>query len=289
MKMNGTLLKTALTRIARRKGDAAKIPLGSLIEFFSGEAIVVPNPKYGNIVYDVEPDYCYRPIKVIMDRRREAILRLFEENMSVFYQHPFLDSVPDRQRDRHGYYWKNGFFSEGDGRTLYAMLAHHKPARMLEMGVGNSTKMARKAIKDFDLPTEIVSIDPSPRADIRDVTDRHIQGSITSVELDFFEDLKPGDFLFIDGSHICHCGTDVPYYALNILSILKSGVYVHIHDITLPWEYSEEFRIRHYNEQYIVGAIIACEANWEITFPVNYAFREGIIPHRGGSLWLKKK
>lgn len=289
LSMNRALLASALRRIIRRKGRRPGPGTQALIDYFDGAAMVVPAPKYGNIVYDVEADYCFPAIKSLMDRRRERIASRFRNQLSPFYHHRLLDTISTEKLNEHDYHWKNGYFSEGDGRALYAMLAHCRPYRMIEMGVGNSTKMARKAIRDFGLPTEIVSIDPSPRANINGITDRHVRGSITSVATDLFAGLEPGDFLFIDGSHISHCGTDVPHYALNILPVLKPGVYVHVHDITLPWEYSNEFRIRHYNEQYVVGAMLTCEASWEIVLPVTYAFREGILPHKGGSLWLKKK
>ena len=46
------------------------------------------------------------------------------------------------------------------------MIAKYKPKTYIEIGSGNSTKVTRKAINENVLDTEIISIDPFPRANI---------------------------------------------------------------------------------------------------------------------------
>lgn len=52
-----------------------------------------------------------------------------------------------------------------------------------------------------------------------------------------FQDLEPNDILFIDCSHIIRPQGDVLYEFLEILPQVKSGVFIHIHDIFTPKDY----------------------------------------------------
>ncbi|NQV03077.1 MAG: class I SAM-dependent methyltransferase, partial [Bacteroidia bacterium] len=62
--------------------------------------------------------------------------------------------------------WNNEYLPGLDIVSLYSMIRLHKPETYIEIGSGNSTKVATKAIKDGNLSTKIISIDPSPRASI---------------------------------------------------------------------------------------------------------------------------
>jgi hypothetical protein len=287
--MGEKYLAAVLAKILVDEGVASEQLLSDLLSLFRNRIIAVPMPGYGNIVHDISDDYFFPGMKRIFEERKDTFIDFFKSSLEPFFNHPSLESISSSKQNEFDFFWDNVYFPSGDARTLYAMLGYLNPSKMIDVGVGNSTKMARKAINDFSLRTKIISIDPSPRTSIHQVTDAHIQESVTKVDTKLFGRLKAGDILFIDGSHVTHCGTDVPHYALNILPELKSGVYVHIHDIFLPWEYYEDFRIRHYNEQHVVGAFISCQACWEIVFPVHYMNREGVIPYGGGSLWILKK
>ena len=50
--------------------------------------------------------------------------------------------------------------------ALYTIIAETKPARYVEVGSGNSTRVAYKAVKEHSPDTKIISIDPYPRAEI---------------------------------------------------------------------------------------------------------------------------
>jgi hypothetical protein len=54
---------------------------------------------------------------------------------------------------------------------------------------------------------------------------------------DFFKRLNHGDLLFIDSSHTVKPGSDVNFLILEILPRLKPGVFIHFHDINLPFDY----------------------------------------------------
>ena len=285
--MRKKLLEASL-KIIHARQQAPAWSVEELFSFLEDQAIVVPNPGYGNIVYDVPDDYAFPAFTALLDRALPSLQSYFLSRLATYYAHPNLNVIPEERQDNRGFYWNNGFYPPGDARILYAMLAPYRPARMIEMGVGNSTRIARKAILDFDLPTRIVSIDPSPRANIDEVTDQHIPLSITTVDTEIFTSMKPGEFLFLDGSHVCHVGTDVPHYMMNILPLIPAGVFVHIHDIFLPWEYPGSFRTRHFNEQHVLGSMLINSNHWETVFPVHYAHRRGVIAHRGGAYWMQR-
>jgi hypothetical protein len=64
-----------------------------------------------------------------------------------------------------------------------------------------------------------------------------------------FDQLAPGDMLFIDSSHILMPGSDVDLLLNRVLPPLPKGVLVHLHDIFLPFDYPAIWGWRNYNEQ----------------------------------------
>jgi hypothetical protein len=89
-------------------------------------------------------------------------------------------------------------FSSLDAVALYGMLFEFRPKRFVEVGSGYSTKFARRAIDDHLLPSRITSIDPAPRAEIDRLCDSVIRRLLEELDLNIFDELEPGDFLFID-------------------------------------------------------------------------------------------
>lgn len=73
-------------------------------------------------------------------------------------------------------FYRNGWFENMDAVALAGMLAIKRPNNLdLEIGSGNSTKIARHAINCLGIPAKIISIDPQPRASIDTLCDRHIR------------------------------------------------------------------------------------------------------------------
>jgi len=251
-------------------------------------AIVIPLPPYGQIQAPTPEGYRFEAVAALFERQKQRIVE-FYNSIAGAWNSPNLDSITLEKPlfDELAPYWNNQYFPQGDARSLYAIAATCRPSKVIEMGVGNSTRFLRKAITDFDLPTRIISIDPTPRAKIAGVTDEHIEKSILDVDLALFDELGSGDVLFLDGSHVSLPGTDVPHYMLNIFPRLKPGVLVHIHDIFLPWEYRPRMLLRQYNEQHMVAAMLLFSDRWDILLPVNYLQTEGVLKHGGGSLWLR--
>jgi hypothetical protein len=136
------------------------------------------------------------------------------------------------------------------------MVARTNPRRYVEVGSGNSTKFARRAIQDHGLQTRIESIDPNPRADVADVADVIIRKPLERVDLPIVRSLEAGDILFIDGSHRCFMNSDATVAFLDILPWLKAGVLVHFHDIYLPYDYPPATEQDFYSEQYLLAAYL---------------------------------
>ncbi len=148
------------------------------------------------------------------------------------------------------------YFSSMDAVALYGMLFEFRPQRFVEVGSGYSTKFARRAIHDHSLRTRITSIDPAPRAEIDKLCDCVIRRPLEELDLSVFDELDPGDYLFIDSSHRTLSNSDVTVAFMDVLPRLKAGVVVHFHDIFLPYDYLPEWADRYYSEQYLLAAYL---------------------------------
>jgi hypothetical protein len=116
-----------------------------------------------------------------------------------------------------------------------------------------------------------------------------------------FDVLMESDVLFVDSSHVVKVGSDVLDLFFRILPRLKSGVYIHFHDIFHPFEYPKEWIIngKAWNEAYLLRAFLQYNDSFEIVF--FNTFLEFFHPGRfhrdmplcmknpGGSIWLRKR
>lgn len=197
--------------------------------------------------------------------------------------------------------WTQDWFPRLDGAAAYKMVRDCKPAQIVEVGSGHSTRFMVQAIKDGNLPTKFTAIDPAPRADISKLPVTLHRDIVQNCDLGIFEDLKSGDFLFIDSSHIAMPGSDVDFLFLNVLPMLPKGVIVHIHDIMLPHDYPQSWEWRGYNEQQVVAPLLS--GGYDLLFSSAFTARHmqdkvtatdiGKIHLSDGafetSLWLKKR
>lgn len=194
----------------------------------------------------------------------------YAESLGKFLQFKCaLETIPlDQPEDLSMPYWRNGFFGGLDAVTLYAFLTLNNPRLYLEIGSGNSTKFARKAIEDQHLETRIISIDPHPRAEIDRLCDAVRRERLEETDLSIFNTLAVGDILFVDGSHRAFMNSDVSVIFLEVLPRLKSGVLVYIDDIYLPFDYPPEWISRYYSEQYLLAVLLlAGGTRYEVVLP----------------------
>ncbi len=231
----------------------------------------------------------------------EGLLRECTTYASVF--HTLKTADLEKREDQPA--WNNGFFPGLDMVTLYTLLAVFKPQRYVEIGSGNSTKIARKAIQDQKLATRITSIDPFPRASIDRLADEVVRMPLENLnDISFIDTLEKDDILFIDNSHRCLPNSDVTVCFLELIPRLKKGVIVHIHDIYLPYDYPQFMCDRFYSEQYLLAMLLLSApekyqvllpnyfisedpALRKIVAPVwNHPALEGVERH-GGSFWFR--
>ncbi len=214
---------------------------------------------------------------------------------------PFYSAIPaDGSPDDVDPFWKNDWFESLDGASLYYFLKARNPEIYMEVGSGNSTKFARKAIKDHNLRTRIISVDPYPRANIDEICDEVIRERCEDVDIERFATLKGDDILFVDNSHRSFQGSDVTVFFTEILPNLQSGVLYGIHDIFLPLDYPHFWKERCYNEQYLLMAFLFGGLDGgTIQFPVHHLadsglaseiLNEDLVPGGGfgGAFWISK-
>ncbi len=267
-------------------------------------------------------EYPWKPINRYGDSRLISpglldVLNSSEENFSfivedIISHKKIFHSISERAKPGTDVIaWKNDYFPGLDMVCLYTMMIRYNPSRVVEIGSGNSTLIMRKAIDNAHLQTKITSIDPAPRREIRSNADLHIASSLEDQNTDdlasLFTGLFPGDFVFMDGSHISLPNSDVTIFFNEIINSLPSGVIVQVHDVYLPYEYPDEMILRGYNEAYLLLQYLLGHLHQvEILFPSYYISRHKALseklekklwsemPYRtiethGGSFWFKIK
>ena len=140
-----------------------------------------PVPRYG---YGHEP---HKRITNILSENKHRYRSLLKEMLS--FQHN-LEGIPPEKINETDPFWNNGYFPGLDALALYCIISLMKPTHYYEIGCGNSTKFAKKAINDHSLNTDIICIDPNPRANIEAIADRVIYSNLESVDLNIFQQSK---------------------------------------------------------------------------------------------------
>jgi len=174
-----------------------------------------------------------------------------------------------------------------DALALAGMIRVLKPSQYVEIGSGVSTRVARHAVAADGLSTRIRCIDPQPRKSIDNVADEVIFDSLLNVDLNIFTSLSDNDILFFDGSHLAFTGTDCPKFFLEVLPLVPTGVYVHVHDIFLPDEYPERMKTRFYNEQQPLAGFLYNNSDFQVVLPIQYLHRLGYC-WEGVSFWMRR-
>jgi hypothetical protein len=152
--------------------------------------------------------------------------------------------------------WVGGPCSAFDAAALYTMIGEKTPKRYVEIGSGVATAFARRSVQDHGLDTHIVAIDPEPQAGIDAICDAVVRRGLEACDLSLFDQLEPGDILFLDGSHHTFMNSDATVFMIDVLPRLKPGVLVQIHEIYLPWDYPDWFSHRYWSEAYLVAAYL---------------------------------
>ena len=185
--------------------------------------------------------------------------------------------------------WNNNFLPGLDIAALYMYIAERKPKKYMEVGSGNSTLVAAAAKNLYSTDTEIISIDPYPRADIDQVSQRIVRRPFEQVGTEWADELETGDILFIDNSHRALPNSDATVFFLEWLPRLKPGVIVQVHDIYLPWDYPQDMCERGYSEQYVLAAMVMSNPQrYRPTFPAFWVAQQPEMQTMLAPLWANK-
>lgn len=243
-------------RLARARARLESLAAGAVA---LTEYPVTPTARYG---WDAGPPHPAFEAAFAGDRARyHATLGSFEQHL------PALRAIPRRPSPT-APGWDNDWFTGLDAVALYGFFAQRRPARYVEVGSGHSTRFARRAVTDLGLATRLTSIDPSPRAEVDDLCDEVHRCGLEAVGAAPFADLRAGDVVVLDGSHVAFMGTDVVVAFLEVLPALAPGVLVCIDDVFLPWDYPPDWAGRWYAEQYLLAALLlAPDPGWEVVLP----------------------
>jgi hypothetical protein len=270
------------------------------------------SPKFQNVFLDYPVQFVpryghgtppHRELYDIVNQNREDYKQWINKSLQHIDKLAEI-KVATEEKDSTKPVWNNGFLPGLDIIAIYTMLAELKPSKYVEIGSGNSTKVAYKAKSELGLATEITSIDPMPRAEIDKLADKVIRKPFENIDFSFIDNLVEGDILFVDNSHRILPNSDAMVFFMEILPRLKKGVVVHIHDIYIPYDYPQFMCDRAYNEQYgLAFYLLANPQKYRTIFP-NYFVSEDkelaamlnpfwqkdnlkTVERHGGSYWLQ--
>ncbi len=253
---------------------------------FCVSAMVAAFRKFQDLGISIGPNHFYWPVPDLhsldhsssnpevlnqgLDLRLARQLE-FLKQMSEQYQKEWTFS--DEPAGSRRYHYNNGFFETVDAEIAYSVVRSFKPARIIEVGGGYSTRLLLEAVRanleQDGVKTELITIDPcldrlqegSLNGNVR-----ILQRPVQQVDLDLFSSLQDGDILFLDSSHVVSVGSDVVYEYLGVLPRLNKGVLVHAHDIFLPFDYPRDLvdNLSFWSEQYLLSAFLSFNSSFEV-------------------------
>jgi hypothetical protein len=189
-----------------------------------------------------------------------------------------LRNIPRRKAGPAEFGFDEPAYSHGDADMLYNFIRLFKPARIVEIGSGESTLMARIAIAanvrdDPDYACHHVCIEPYEMPWLEGTGASVLRKRVEDCPADVFGALGDNDILFIDSSHVIRPFGDVLKEYQEIVPGLAPGVIVHVHDIFTPRDYPEHWlrqERRLWNEQYLLEAFLAFNGRFEVMAAVNW-------------------
>ncbi|HWB12518.1 MAG TPA: class I SAM-dependent methyltransferase [Pirellulales bacterium] len=166
----------------------------------------------------------------------------------------------------------NGWYNTPDAEVYAAMIQERQPRRIVEVGAGFSTLIARAAVRHAGLQTQITVVDPAPRTDVMQSADECLRLPVERSRLTE-RDWARGDVLFIDSSHVCRTRGDLPYLYCQLIPRLPPGVLIHVHDVYLPYDYPNNVDHLCYTEQYLLHALLSHSPRYRTAFACHWLSR----------------
>lgn len=225
--------------------------------------------------YSPVPDLDELPEDVFERRNEMRGIDLDPARQIAFAESELAPHLAEFGQGPEGFPIRNEYYETGDAEIAYAFVRHIRPRRIVELGSGFSTLVLAHAAernRADGAPCRLVSFDPYPPPVLADGApglEAHTALPAQEVPEEEFAALESGDLLFVDTSHTVKLGGDVNRIVLDVLPALAPGVWVHFHDIWLPYEYHRTL-VRememYWNEQYLLQAFLAMNPSWEVVF-----------------------
>lgn len=198
----------------------------------------------------------------------------------------------------------NQMFGAADAAVLRAMLLEFRPSHIVEVGSGFSTAVMLDVAEQTLPDLQITCVEPYSdrlRSRLRPTDwDRLtlLEQPVQDVDpARIVADLRPGDILFIDSTHVAKAGSDVLHLVQRTLPRVPAGVLVHVHDVFWPFEYPDTWldARRDWNELYLLHAFLQFNAEWQIVLFASWLWEKhpelapvGTEQLAPGSLWLRR-
>jgi hypothetical protein len=202
------------------------------------------------------------------------------------------------------YHSPNDMYCLTDASIYCLMLRQLRPSLVIEIGAGFSTAVALDTRDAWHLPLRVECVEPYParlRTLLRDEDSIVIaELPVQDVDLETYDRLRAGDFLFVDSTHVGKAGSDVLWILFHVLPRLAKGVYVHFHDVLWPFEYPAEWLDdgRAWNEAYLLRSFLMFNNEWKIAVFNDRmvgahagevsALLPSVAGERPGGLWIQR-
>lgn len=171
-----------------------------------------------------------------------------DEQLALLAKLSCAHEIADLPRAKTGaleFHLDNETFESGDAEYWYQLIRWLKPRRIFEVGGGNSTLMAIRALRknreeNPGYRCRHVCIEPYEMPWLEQAGVEVVRRKVEELGVGFFSELGEGDLLFIDTSHAVRPVGDVTHLYLEVLPRIKPGVVIHIHDIYFPYSFQRD-------------------------------------------------
>ena len=215
------------------------------------------------------------------------------------------DVLVSRPTPERRYYSDNVAFGVGDATVLQGMLRIHRPTRIVEIGSGYSSALILDEMEHLPA-TSAVFVEPHSALLRSLMRDEDAARAVVmpcraqDLPVEVIEELRDGDLLFIDSTHVVRTGSDVLRIVFDLLPVVAPGVIVHVHDIFWPFELPRAWveEGRQWAETYLIRAFLTANDEWEIIMFNDWFQRHErdlirrrlpqVLGNPGGSLWLRR-
>lgn len=241
-----------------------------------------------------------------VDLREPEQLALLQQFKQYCAQLPFKSEKSPGLR----YHYDNPAYAYCDAISLFCMIRHLRPGKVVEIGSGYSSCVTLDTNDLFfngSIATTFIEPFPELLLSLVKEEDRQsieiIPSPLQDVRIEVFEQLSAGDILFIDSTHVSKVNSDVNRIFFEILPCLAPGVYIHFHDVFYPFEYPKEwiYEGRAWNESYLLRAFLQYNKSFRIVLMTSFLYHfhrevfqtdDGLalcLKNPGGSIWICKE